>query len=63
MEDYTQFSDIKRMDFGVTALTGFTFTNGLLLSINYDLGLTNIRADNYDNIKTRVLGISVGYNF
>jgi hypothetical protein len=63
MEDYTQFSDIKRMDFGVTALTGFTFTNGILFSINYDLGLTNIRADNYDNIKTRVLGISVGYTF
>jgi hypothetical protein len=63
MEDYTQFSDIKRMDFGVTALTGFTFSNGLLFNLSYDLGLRNIRANNYDPIKTRVLGLSVGYTF
>ncbi|MFD2323831.1 porin family protein [Mucilaginibacter galii] len=63
MEDYTQFSDIKRMDFGATALAGFAFNNGLLFNVNYDLGLTNIRSGNYGTVKTRIIGFSLGFNF
>jgi hypothetical protein len=55
----------KRADFGATGLVGFTFTNGLLLKANYDLGLSNISADNTsgENIKNRVVGLSVGFTF
>jgi hypothetical protein len=53
---------------GLNAIAGLQFKSGLLIHINYDLGLTNaLNNANFDNenlvINTRTLGISVGYVF
>jgi hypothetical protein len=53
----------KRIDAGVTALVGFKFTQGALVSLNYDLGFTNISNQADNSTKTRVFGVSVGYAF
>lgn len=55
------YNNLKRMEYGATALAGYHLKNGLLLSVNYDLGLTSITYSS--SYKTRVLGISVGYTF
>jgi len=60
LED-ASYNNLKRMEYGATALAGYHLKNGLLLSVNYDLGLTSIRYSS--SYKTRVLGISVGYTF
>lgn len=54
-------NNLKRMEYGVTGLAGYHLKNGLLLSVNYDLGLTSIRYSS--SLKTRVLGVSLGYTF
>jgi hypothetical protein len=53
----------KRIEAGATALTGIKFKQGLLLNLNYDLGLTSISNQTNVNTKNRVFGISVGYKF
>jgi len=57
--------DFKRTDFGITALAGFQFTNGVLFNINTDLGLSNTLPSNSGgvSVKNRVFGISAGYSF
>ncbi|GAA3984662.1 PorT family protein [Mucilaginibacter dorajii] len=56
--------DIKPYDLGANALAGIKLKGGLLLNLNYDLGLSNIlpNADGR-NFKTRTLGVSVGFVF
>jgi hypothetical protein len=56
--------DIKPYDLGGSAVAGIKLKGGLLLSLNYDLGLSNILpgADGR-NFKTRTLGVSVGFVF
>lgn len=56
--------DFKRTDFGLNALAGITFKNGLLASIGYGYGLTSI-VNNASSVKlkNRVMNISVGYSF
>jgi len=56
-------SDVKRVDYGVSAIIGFKFNNGFLISAYYDLGLANIAPASDADIKTRVFGVSVGYSF
>lgn len=58
-------SDFKRMDYGITGLVGFQFTNRLLLSANYDLGLSKIMpGDNLGySLKNQVAGLSLGFTF
>jgi hypothetical protein len=55
----------KRTDFGLNGIAGVEFKGGLILGINYDLGLSNISNDTGDDqsVKNRVFGISVGYKF
>jgi hypothetical protein len=55
----------KRTDFGLNGIAGVEFKGGLILGINYDLGLSNISNDTGDSesLKNRVFGISVGYKF
>ncbi|MFD0792281.1 porin family protein [Mucilaginibacter litoreus] len=53
----------KRIDAGATALIGYKFKQGVLLNLNYDLGLTDISNQSSSSTKTRVFGISVGYAF
>jgi len=59
--------NFKRTDFGVNALTGITFKNGLLFNVSYSYGFTNIVINNINgnpNItKNRVIGFSAGYTF
>lgn len=56
--------DIRSKDYGANAIAGIKLKSGLLLNINYDFGLTNIlpEADG-TKMKTRVLGISIGYTW
>ena len=55
---------IKRLDYGATGMAGFRFNNGLLISANYDLGLANINmSSNEGKIKTRTIGVSIGFSF
>ena len=57
-------SGYKRSDFGLDALAGFKFKNGLLINVNYEYGLTNIYKSQYSiTDKNRVMGISAGYQF
>ncbi|MBS7563546.1 PorT family protein [Mucilaginibacter sp. Bleaf8] len=56
-------SGIKRMDYGITGLAGFRFNNNLSLNVNYDLGLANINNGDDTKMKTRVIGVSIGYSF
>ena len=56
---------IKRFDYGATGLAGFRFTNGVSLNATYDLGLANISGGDSEGgkMKTRTIGLSLGYNF
>ena len=53
----------NRFDLGLVAGMGYQFNNGLLLSANYDFGLTTL--DDETNLKAfnRVIKASVGYRF
>jgi len=54
----------SRSDFGLNALAGFKFKKGLLFSVNYEYGLTNVyKSQPATTDKNRVLGLSVGYQF
>jgi hypothetical protein len=56
--------DLKRLDYGLTAGAGIEF-NSIQIGITYGLGLANISTytESEENIKNRVLGISLGYKF
>jgi len=61
--------DLATTDIGVNGIAGFQFKGGFLIHINYDFGLTNIlNTSNPANsgggeLKTRTLGVSIGYAF
>ncbi|MBK0380877.1 porin family protein [Mucilaginibacter segetis] len=57
--------DIKKTDFGLQFIGGFHFSKGLLIGVNYDLGLSDISNDDSTDgtLKHRVWGISVGFTF
>jgi hypothetical protein len=55
----------KKTDFGLNGIAGVEFKGGLILGINYDLGLSNISNDTGDSeaLKNRVFGVSIGFKF
>ena len=55
--------EIKPLDIGGNILAGYELSNGLFLSLNYNLGLSNI--SNESEVKTRnnYFGIRLGYLF
>jgi hypothetical protein len=60
--------DFKSNDYGVTSLVGFETERGYTFSLNFDLGLLNIRPFNTNNvyndqIKNRSFYMSVGRSF
>jgi hypothetical protein len=60
----TQGDDLKSRDYGATFLAGFKLTNGILLSANYDLGISDIGVSaSRVNRHNHVLGFSVGIMF
>lgn len=60
-----QDKNFKAFDFGINALAGFEFTNGIMINAVYNAGLSNIQTDKYlyNSTKIRGLGISFGYKF
>jgi hypothetical protein len=61
----TSGNNFKAFDYGINALAGFEFNNGILINAVYNAGLSNIQVDKYlyNSTKTRSLGISLGYKF
>jgi len=55
--------DLKGFDFGANFITGYGFKNGLLLSVNYNTGITNLVPGGSDNgtMKSNYFGIKLGY--
>jgi hypothetical protein len=58
--------DFKSTDFGAATMLGFETARGLIISINYDMGLTNIMqnasSDNtLQQLKTGAVYVSVGF--
>ena len=59
--------EARRFDMGANLVTGYRFGNGIFASINYNHGLTNLDRDadpdDKESVKTRYLGIRIGYQF
>jgi hypothetical protein len=53
----------KRTEVGLNGIAGFEFKGGLILGLNYDMGLTSIIDADPITLKNRVFGISIGYKF
>ena len=49
----------KRLDFGLNALIGYEIIDGLVISANYSLGLTNIYDNGDVTYKNNVIGVSL----
>lgn len=54
---------IKRMDFGANFMAGYIMNNGLMLKVNYSLGLANLSNVSDSDWKNRYFGVSLGYFF
>ncbi len=54
---------MKGFDLGANFLTGYCFPNGLLLSVNYNMGLSNLNPDvsSDGTLKSSYFGIRLGY--
>ncbi|WP_298739391.1 porin family protein [uncultured Chitinophaga sp.] len=61
-EDDEATLHLKRLDAGANFLAGYELKNGLLFSVNYSLGLTNLDPDGGKS-KNNYFGVSVGYLF
>jgi hypothetical protein len=60
--------DFKSTDFGATALLGFETQSGIIVGINYDIGLTNIlqsasAGGSLQSLKTGAIYVSLGFAF
>ncbi|WP_319227645.1 porin family protein [Draconibacterium orientale] len=53
--------DYKRLDYGVSGKVGFLFLNGFNMCASYDYGLVDIKPNEIQEAKTRVLRLSLGY--
>lgn len=55
---------LRRSDFGLNAIAGLKIKNGLLFSVNYGYGLTNVaKPETGNKDKNRVATFAVGYEF
>lgn len=54
---------MRAFDLGANFITGYTFSNGLMITLNYNQGLTNLFPGGSDeaSIKSRYFGIRLGY--
>lgn len=57
--------DMKGVDFGISMLTGYRFPNGLFISANYNLGLSNLVTGGSEEgkLKSSYFGIRLGWLF
>lgn len=55
--------DMKGLDLGANFITGYSFPNGLFLSVNYNAGLNNLSPGGSGNgtMKSHYFGIKLGY--
>ncbi len=55
--------DLKGLDFGANFLTGYCFKGGFQVSVNYNMGLSNLVPKPVDNekAKSHYIGIKLGY--
>lgn len=55
--------DLRRIDLGANAVTGFYFPNGLMIALNYNLGLNNLTPDEFtdENFTSRYFGLRLGW--
>ena len=54
---------IKRMDFGANFMAAYIMHNGLMLKVNYALGLNNLSNVRDSEWKNRYFGVTLGYFF
>ncbi len=61
----TDEDNFKSLDLGANFLTGYTFPNGLMLSVNYNLGLSNLFTEENDNstFKSSYFALKLGFLF
>jgi len=60
----TESDDLRRLDMGANFLAGYRLNNGLTLSANYNLGLSNLIPVSDDgSIKSHYFGIKLGFLF
>ncbi len=59
----TENDDLKGLDFGANFLSGYCFNGGFQVSVNYNLGLSNLVPKPVDNekVKSHYIGIKLGY--
>lgn len=57
--------EMKSTEFSANFLTGYQFKNGFLVSVNYNLGLSNLTNNSVENekITNRYFGFRIGYMF
>ncbi len=55
--------DFSKTDLGVNAIAGIALKNGVLFSVNYGFGLTNISNSTDSKGENRVLSLSLGFEF
>jgi len=53
--------DLKRFEFSGNLLAGYQLSNGIFLSVNYNLGFSDLSLDNDITFKNRYFGIRLGY--
>ncbi len=51
------------MDFGANFMAGYIMNNGLMLKVNYSLGLANLSNVSDSDWKNRYFGVTLGYFF
>jgi len=59
----TEAGQVKGFDFGVTATGGYQFKSGIVLSMSYLKGLTNLKNEANTEWRNNVLGFNLGYMF
>ncbi len=56
--------DLKSLDMGANIVTGYRFGNGIILSLNYNAGLSNLAVgDQQGKWKNNYVGMKIGYGF
>jgi hypothetical protein len=53
----------KSFEFGANAIAGYTFNNGLFAQASFNLGISNIIADDRTSWKNNYFSVGVGYFF
>jgi hypothetical protein len=62
-EETPDETSLKRFDFGVGAVAGVKFNNGMFVNAGYQLGLSNIDKTEGNTYKNRGLQLTIGYFF